>query len=453
MLLRRSLQVLALLVLAGTALSSIGPAGLPDDKSVVLRRYLGRFLAWPYEAAIERPYTIEVPALTDAAVAARLEAQADKTKARLEWLYPDPANRESHPPVGVLLLKGRPWEMGWVYGRVLQDEVRKNVTENMMPVVRMLAWPRQLNRAFRTVEPFIADDYAAEMAGIAAGSGVALPLLKQMHAVPEISEQMCSGMAFDAGVMADGLSYHVRLLDYATYLKVQAYPLVVFYQPLDEDGNEVGNAYVNVAWAGFHWSVGGVNERGLAIGEIGGGRPDQVAGERPDGEPMGVLLRRVLNGASDVREAESIVAAARRNLRYVYVVSDAREQEIILSGPELYRVNPAGETLPKLGPRYDELPGFDGIAWHGANHETHHVARFSEKSAQLTLDDILEHNKAVALKKSLHAWVLTRGGCDGERCATLELRVANAVDTYERAVDQPYVWLDLNRHFDELREM
>ena len=439
------------LFLVGAVVSSVGPSSLPSGESVAVRRYLGRFLAWPFEAVVERPYALDPRNIDDEARRRRLAALEAEARAGLVRIDPDPDRPGRYPAVTVLRLTGEPWEMGWVYGRVLGDEVRANVRENMMPVIRMLAWPRQLDQAWSNVAPFIPQEYTAELAGMAQSSGVKLRLLQQMHAVPEISESMCSGYAFDDRITEDGASYHIRILDYATYLNVQRNPVVVFYRPLDAAGNPQGYAYVNVAWAGFDWSVGGVNELGLALGEIGGGRADALEGERPDGEPMGVLVRRVLNQAANVPEAENLIATARRNLRYVYVMSDRREQQIILSGPNLYRVNRAGETLEKLGERYSELIGFDGIAWHGANTDTH-AARFTEKSTGLGLADVFEHNKAVALEKNLHAWVLRRDGCDDRGCETLELWVANALGTYERAVDQPYVRIDLNEHFARLRD-
>ncbi len=340
--------------------------------------------------------------------------------------------------------------MGYIYGRVLADEIRENVTRNMMPEARKVAWPRQLNDAWNTVEPFVPETYLEELRGLADGSGVKLGLLKQMHAIPEISEQMCSGYALDESITADGVDYHVRILDYSTSFGVQQYPVVLFHEPLDERGRRVGNAYLNVTWAGFDWSVGGINEHGLAIGEISGGHADEVEGERPDGQPMGVLVRRALHESATVANAEQLIEQARRNMRYVYVLSDGLTSSKVLAGPTFFRVTRPGEALEKLGPDYDPLPGFPDMVWHGANHETH-IERFERKHRDLGFDDLLEHNRAVALRQNLHAWILGRRGCDPAGCEELELWLFNAVGKYDRAVDQPFVHLDLVEQFDKLR--
>jgi hypothetical protein len=224
---------------------------------------------------------------------------------------------------------------------------------------------------------------------------------------------------------------------------------VVFQRPLDEAGRPLGHAWVNVGWAGFDWSVGGVNERGLAIGEIGGGPSDAIEGERAEGEPMGVLLRRALNESGDVLQAEATLRAATRNLRYVYVLSDAERASRVLCGPELFRVTREGEELASLGPGYEGLPGFPGLVWHGARHGTH-IERFTERATGLGFDDLVEHARAVALRRNLQAWILRRGGCAAGACATLELWVFNALGADGRAVDQPPVRVDLARHFAEL---
>ena len=438
-------------VIAGLlAAASVGPERLPDERTMAVRLYVGRFLAAPWERLVERPYAIRSAPVLPVDRRSRLESVVRKAEESLRFVDPAPDAPGSHPPVAILHLEGTPYEMGYAYGRVLAREIRANVTRNMMPAVRKLAWPRQLRAAWRVVEPHIPDEYHAELRGIADGSGVKLDLLQQMHVVPEISEQLCSGYALNALITDDGYDYHVRVLDYATTLGVQRHPLVVFHRPLDATGAPTGYAYANIAWSGFDWSVGGVNATGFAIGEIGGGRADLVEGERPDGEPMGVLMRRVLNRATGVLHAEALIRDARRNMRYVYVLSDSLTSSRVLSGPEFFRVTRPGETLEVLGPGYDELPGFPEMVWHGANHETH-IERFTRRHEGFALDHLMEHNRAVALRKNLQAWILRRGGCDGRSCETLDLWVFNALDgKYERAVDQPPVKIDLAAHFREL---
>lgn len=429
--------VLAGFLSLGTLIGvSIGPSSLPSKETMAFRYYAARYIATPYEQFIIDPFEERGWTNDDAHLGVLVE------KARETMQSLNPGLKPGTPPVTVLKVSGTPAEMGYVYGTLLKEKIRQN-SETMMEYVYARLWPRQLENAWQQVTSFIPDAYHEELEWISRASGVKLKTLQHLHVVAEIAEQSCSGLAVTNEASADGNSYHLRILDFATYLGVQQNPVIVFHEPRDAAGNKVGNSYVNVAWAGFHWSVGGINEKGLAIGEIGAGDGDEVEGERPDGIPMGIVNREVLNKSTTIAEAEEYIENASRNLRYVYVLSDENDASKVLSGPTLFMVTRPGEYLASQGEGYDPLPGFPGIIWHGAQHEKQ-IRLYTEKHDEFTLEDIMAHAKAVSLrKKSLHAWIYVR--------EANELWVANGIGRTTRAVDQPYVHLDLDDYFGDVK--
>ena len=75
--------------------------------------------------------------------------------------------------------------------------------------------------------------------------------------------------------------------------------------------------WMSLGYAGFIGTVTAMNEKGLAIGEMGG------RGEGHwDGTPMSLLLRDVMERAATVEEAVDIFRKAPRTCEYYYVVSD-----------------------------------------------------------------------------------------------------------------------------------
>src|SRR2546430_9724873 len=79
------------------------------------------------------------------------------------------------------------------------------------------------------------------------------------------------------------------------------------------------NAFVNIGWIGFVGLVSGMNEKGVAISEMGYGNPP---GETLEGIPMPFLLKQVLRYANNSEEAAAVIQSARRNNSYAYWLGD-----------------------------------------------------------------------------------------------------------------------------------
>jgi hypothetical protein len=79
------------------------------------------------------------------------------------------------------------------------------------------------------------------------------------------------------------------------------------------------HAWINVGYAGCIGSVTGMNERGLAMGEMGGRGEGHL-----DGMPMTFLMREVLERFETTEEALTWMKSIPRTCEYFYVLSDAK---------------------------------------------------------------------------------------------------------------------------------
>jgi len=152
--------------------------------------------------------------------------------------------------------------------------------------------------------------------------------------------------------------FHGRVLDYLRGLGLEQNAVVMIVQP------DQGNSWVNVGYAGFVGSVTAMNEKQLAIGEMGG------RGEGNwDGKPMAQVMREVMERADTIEEAVAIMKEGPRTCEYYYVISDAKSMKAvgIKATPDTFETIWSGESHPQLsdpvedtvlmsaGDRYTEL--------------------------------------------------------------------------------------------------
>jgi len=242
----------------------------------------------------------------------------------------------------ILLVAGSPAEMGQAHGRLVPSGVASvasgaiylvgagyTVTQNTWFFDRM---DEVLRRTLpHTPERFVQEcDAMSQAAGISARDG------RAANFFPELFH--CSGVAVRNSATTDGMLLHARVLDYMRDINLQKHALVQVWMPAGH------HAWMSLGYAGFIGSVTCMNEKGLAIGEMGG------RGEgKWDGMPMNFLLREVMERAATVREAVEIMRATPRTCEYYYVISDRSKDMVgICATPEAVEVLEAGAQHPKL---------------------------------------------------------------------------------------------------------
>ncbi len=269
---------------------------------------------------------------------------------------------EDHDGTRVLFLKGTPEEMGAQHGELLKDEIRA-VTDRILYGIGVGSsfgkgrwFFGEIEEAVSRLHPHTDPRYLREMDALAVAAGMEVEESRLSNFFPELFH--CSGFALHGSATVDGEMYHGRVLDYMRGVGLEQNAVVMIYEP-DE-----GNAWANIGYAGFIGTVTAMNEKHIAIGEMGG------RGEGNwDGKAMAQLMREVMEKADTLDEAVAIMERGPRTCEYYYVISDAKlgksvgiaatpdKFETILPGePHPLLPSPVKDTvLMSAGDRYDEL--------------------------------------------------------------------------------------------------
>ncbi|MCB1076493.1 MAG: hypothetical protein KDM64_01585 [Verrucomicrobiae bacterium] len=269
---------------------------------------------------------------------------------------------DDHDGVRVLFLSGTPEEMGRQHGELMKKEVRSVVDRIVYGIGVGSSFAKgrwffgEIEEAQHRIEPFIPESHLREMDAIADASGLHPQEARLANFFPELFH--CTGFALHGTATSDGQMYHGRILDYIRGAGLEDNAVVMVNQP------EGKNAWVNISYAGFVGSVTAMNEKHLAIGEMGG------RGEGNwDGKPMAQLVREVMETCDTVDEAVSLMRQGPRTCEYYYVISDAKSMRAvgIKATPDTFETVWSGESHPQLptpvpdtvlmsaGDRYTEL--------------------------------------------------------------------------------------------------
>jgi hypothetical protein len=262
----------------------------------------------------------------------------------------------------VLYLEGTPEEMGQQHGLLLKKEINDVLNRILYGVGVGSSFAKgrwffgEIEEAQARLQPFIEPRALAEMDALAMATGHDKEEIRLANFFPELFH--CSGFALMGKATVGGKLYHGRILDYLRGLGLEQNAVVIVNKP------DQGNAWVNVSYAGFIGSVTAMNEKHVAIGEMGG------RGEGNwDGKPMAQLVREVMEKANTLDEAVAIMRKGPRTCEYYYVISDAKTKTAvgIAATPTIFEVVKPGQAHPRLphpvedavllsaGDRYEEL--------------------------------------------------------------------------------------------------
>ncbi len=241
-------------------------------------------------------------------------------------------------PKMVLWVSGTPEQMGKAHG-YLTGQAPAKLAERVLylvgggeSVVSGEWFLDKMEEIDRRTAPFIPERFTKECDALAAATGVSRRDARYANLFPERFH--CSGMAVAGKATVGGCVLHARVLDYMRDIRLQDAALIQVYMP-DE-----GYKWVSLGYAGFIGTVTAMNEKGVAIGEMGG----HGVGDW-DGMPMNFLLRDVMERAATVDEAIKIIKETPRTCEYYYVVSDkcgdmrglhctAKEIEVLMPGQQ-----------------------------------------------------------------------------------------------------------------------
>jgi len=326
----------------------------------------------------------------------------------------------------VLFVEGTPEQMGAAQGRLLREPIARlmeRVVYGVGAADSMASgewWFDRTAEIERRVSPHMPPRFFAECDAMALAAGVPTRDCRAGNLFPERFH--CSGVALRGKATADGRILHARVLDYMRDIGLQDYACVTVFIPQKK------NAWISAGYAGFLGTVSAMNERGLAIGEMGGRGEGQW-----DGVPMSFLLRDIMERAATVDEALEILRRTPRTCEYYYVISDKhRAMAAVHCQPEGVEVLRAGEQNPRLPPVPDDTVLISG--GHRAEVLSERIRKDYGRIDAARLREIIK--RPVAMESNLHDVVFGP--------ETLEFWIADA-GAKTPACDEPYAHFDLAR--------
>jgi isopenicillin-N N-acyltransferase-like protein len=313
----------------------------------------------------------------------------------------------------VLFLSGTPEAMGTQHGTLLKPEIQRVMDRVLYGVGVGSSFEKgrwffgEIEQAQARLQPFISERYVREADALAQAAGRDREEVRLANFFPELFH--CSGFALQGKATVDGLTYHGRVLDYLRGVGLEENAVVIVSKP------DQGNAWVNVSYAGMLGSVTAMNEKQVAIGEMGG------RGEGNwDGKPMTYLVREVMEKANTLDEAVAIMKQGPRTCEYYYVISDAKSKRSvgIKATPEIFEVIRPGEPHPQLSEAVA-----DTVLMSAGDRYTELVKRVKSNYGKFTADTARDlMTRPVCMSSNIHSVLF----CPD----TLDFWVANADSTH-----------------------
>ncbi len=223
--------------------------------------------------------------------------------------------------IKVVVVKGTPYEMGHQLGVLLNDDIKKvltNFISEAQQVQPQIFSNSELDKVWEENAPYIDHRVKEEMKGMSDGSGIDLKILQRGHIIPVISPYACSGVAVWGKGTTNGHTYQIRNLDFTKDAHLQDYPVVVIYVP-DE-----GTPHVNVSFAGYIASHTGMNANHLVFGEKGES-PSKEMPYNIKGAHFSFLFRKMMYDTKNLDDILNTVKSTPLIKRYFLFFSDGNQ--------------------------------------------------------------------------------------------------------------------------------
>ena len=294
---------------------------------------------------------------------------------------------------------GSPYEMGYAQGELVGDKIRQFVHgtfsyiidsvidetkfPHVPPAMKKMILDKGINAALewnaKITAEFTPQSYFDELKGIAdAVPGVDYTLLLNLQMFPEITKASCSFFGSWGSASADGVTYHMRSLDYDTDGTFPQYPQVTVYHPEGASENSAGdaqNAFASVGWPASIGTLTGMNEKQMSINEIGvsfaddsfGQGTDDTPPEKVKGKPWMFVVRDILQHTSTLDEGVRSVQDSNRTCNLIVGIGDGKAEMVNGIQYSGYVANPYWDVnqLPvndTWHPKIDNMV-YNGMDW------------------------------------------------------------------------------------------
>ena len=293
----------------------------------------------------------------------------------------------------VLFVHGSPEEMGQAHGELLKDDI--TAMKNIINCVALGYYIKKKDNFYSRIidvikqsAPHTPKRFITECDSMAKTAGLSKEQGRQINFFPEMFH--CSGVAVRGKATTRGQVIHARVLDYMFNMNLQKYAVLMVFMP------EKYNNWISVSYPGIVGTVTAMNDKGLAMGEMGG-----KGGEgKWSGLPMTFLMRRIMEECSTVDEAVKLIKSVPLTCNYYYVLSDKDKN---MCGIKAFWGTPVKVYLP--GQQDKELPPVpqDCVYISGSKRKKYLSERLHANFGKIDAGKMIEIIKRpVAMKSNLH---------------------------------------------------
>jgi len=263
----------------------------------------------------------------------------------------------------------------------------------------------QNDLAQQFVDPAVYD----EMRGMAAATGVDEQVIKRIHMIGEVTRGSCSFYGAFRTMTAGGKTLQLRALDWDMGAGLQNHPAVTIYHP--GAGAGLGHAFANVGWTGWIGTLTGMSSAQVGISEIGVSYPNYppyFGDEEYEGIPFIFLERQIVQRATGLDDAISMIAGANRTCRLILGVADgnARNATECQYSHSIARFF-TSETLEPLAwwhPRIKDVV-YNAMDWECPYYQHIMARQLTAMHGRLTPELSISNVTAVVQTGNLHAAV------------------------------------------------
>jgi isopenicillin-N N-acyltransferase like protein len=245
--------------------------------------------------------------------------------------------------VPVLVVSGSPEEIGEQIGvlamrpaphlkDIPRDLLKQRKAEYLYPFLLQIG---------KTMLPRFPDDYRREMDAMSKSANVKLDLLTVCNTIDDVDRiGGCSSITIGAEHSATGGPLMARNLDYRVPDYVPHYTLVTVYHPTGK------HAFASVGFPGWLGVLSGMNDVGLilAVHEVFQSA-DHSPSFTPDGTPMTLSFRRVMEECRTIAEAERLLKTVKRTTYFSIAVADTKSAAILELTPKNVIVRPPEDGM------------------------------------------------------------------------------------------------------------
>lgn len=236
----------------------------------------------------------------------------------------------------IAVLEGTPYEMGLQQGQLFKEEINVVYDKYLKELVldnwfKKYALLRGNQKAYKdpekaliefakSNEKFVPEEYREEMRGIAEGAGVPYELVLGMSVhVDYFAVLGCSTFVATGDATTDGKLIEGRNLDWAQggLRDLDKFSSLVVFKPAG------GHSFVSVIYPGIVGVLTGFNDSKFTA-EL---NFSMAKKNDPEGMPILVLMRQLIQYSTNVDEAEKILRDAKRIAGYNITVSDGKNND------------------------------------------------------------------------------------------------------------------------------